>query len=97
MLKKQNKIGILLFICSSLIAAAGVYFSFSGEGFIANLNNVDPKSSYTMAIVCLFALFYGVKIKKIYPDYYKYQIISSVILLMTVLVTDIIPRLYLGI
>lgn len=88
--KTQGK--ILLFF--SIICSIGIIFlSFSGNGFLINLTNSTFLNSIFACITFILCIFSGIQLKTKAPFYYKYQILSGVILLSTILIFDIIPRI----
>lgn len=91
--KSYNILGRLLKIFSIITSMISIFLSFRGGRFTENLRNNSFSISLNFTIVCILFIISGFRIKKKYPKYYKYQIISGTILLITVLLLDIIPRI----
>ncbi|EGT5475387.1 hypothetical protein [Clostridioides difficile] len=90
--KSYNKLGkfIVCFIISSLFI---VFLSFIGGNFMDNLRDNSFSSSLLSMINFILIIIGGFSLKKKYPEYCKYQIVSGIILLLTSLIFDIIPRI----
>ena len=88
-----NKLGKFLLVFSIICSLIVTFLSFSGGNFIESLNNSSLSSSILRSITFTLVIFSGLNLKKKLPEYYKYQIISGAILLVTSLAIDIIPRI----
>lgn len=91
--KSYTNLGKLLLTFSIICSLLIVFLSFGSRNFIEDLNNTSISSSILRSITFTFAIFSGFTLKNKLPKYYKYQVISGVILLVTSLATDIIPRI----
>lgn len=87
--KNQGKFLLVFSIITSLII---FFISFSGENFLENLIKGSFSRTLLFIITCILLILGGISMKNRYPEYYKYQIISGIILLSTTLIFDIIPR-----
>lgn len=91
--KSYNKLGKFI-LCFSIISSIFIILlSFRGGNFIENLNNNNFLSSLLSMLTFILITIGGFTLKKKYPEYYKYQIVSGLILLLTILIFDIIPRI----
>lgn len=91
--KSYKNLGKFILAFSIIASLVIVFLSFRGGGFIANLSNGSFSNTLMFSIVCILAILGGIGMKNKYPEYYKYQIISGIILLSTSLIFDIIPRI----
>lgn len=88
--KNLGKFLLAFSIISSLII---VFLSLRDGNFIVNLNNGSFFRSVLFSITCILVILGRIAMKNKYPEYYKYQIVSGVILLSLSLIFDIIPRI----
>lgn len=94
MIKKSYKnLGRFLLIFSIIASLIVIYISFSNGSFIENLEKGNFFRTLIFSITCILIILGGISMKNKYPEYYKYQVISGVILLATTIIFDIIPRL----
>lgn len=91
--KSYKKLGKFL-LCFSIIGSLIIVFlSFKSGNFIENLNNNSFSFSLLTVLTFIFIIIGGFSLKNKFPEYYKYQIISGIILLSTTLIFDIIPKI----
>ena len=94
MIKKSYKnLGRFLLIFSIIASLIVIYISFSNGSFIVNLGKGIFLRTLFFSITCILIILGGISMKNKHPEYYKYQVISGVILLATTIIFDIIPRL----
>ncbi|SCK03201.1 Uncharacterised protein [uncultured Clostridium sp.] len=91
--KSYNKLGKFLLAFSIICSLLIVFLSFTVGDFIESLKNSSLISSILRSITFSLVIFSGFTLKKKLPEYYKYQVISGTILLVTSLAIDIIPRI----
>jgi hypothetical protein len=91
--KSYKNSGKFLLAFSTIGSLIIVFLSFKDGNFIANLNNGSFFRTLLFSITCILLILGGVGMKNKYPEYYKYQIVSGVILLSVSLIIDIIPRI----
>lgn len=93
--KSYNKLGKFILSFSIIGSLFIVFLSFRSGNFIENLNNNSFSSLLLSMITFILITIGGFTLKKKYPEYYKYQIASGIILLSTSLIFEIIPRIIL--
>lgn len=93
--KSYESSGKSLLVFSILASISYIFLCFRGGSFVNNLNNSSLKSTLLFVLTTIFLIIGGLRMKNKYPKYYKYQIFSGVILLLTSLIFDIIPKLIL--
>lgn len=93
--KSYESSGRALLVFSILSSILYIFLCFRGGNFLKNLNNSSLKSSLLFVLTNIFLIIGGIRMKNKYPKYYKYQILSGVLLLSTSLIFDIIPKLIL--
>ena len=91
--KSYKRLGKFILCFSSIGSLIILFLSFKGGNFIGNLSNNSFSSSLLRVITFILIIIGGFSLKKKCPEYYKYQIISGIILLLTVLIVEIIPRI----
>lgn len=93
--KSYESSGKTLLVFSILSSILYIFLCFRGGDFLKNLNNSSLKSTLLFVLTTIFLIIGGIRMKNKYPKYYKYQIFSGIILLLTSLIFDIIPKLIL--
>lgn len=91
--KSYKNLGRSLLVFSIIGSLITFLLSFSGESFVENLAKGSFSITLMFSIMCILLILGGISMKNRHPEYYKYQIISGIILLITSLIFDIIPRI----
>ncbi|WP_286908515.1 hypothetical protein [Clostridium sp. UBA1652] len=90
--RSYKNLGRLILAFSIIASVFIVFISFRNGDFKENLSN-GSFSTLIFSLTCIFLILSGVRMKTKYPEYYIYQVIGAIILLLTVLIVDIIPRI----
>ncbi len=90
--KKYKNIGRFILAFSIIASVFMVFISFRNGDFKENLSNGSLFSTLIFSLTCIVLILSGVSMKTKYPEYYIYQVIGAIILLLMVLIIDIIPR-----
>lgn len=91
--KSYKNLGKFLLAFSIISSAIVIFLSFRNGNFIVNLSNSSFFRTLLFSITCILLILSGIRMKNRRPEYYKYQIISGIILLSISLIFDIIPRI----
>lgn len=91
--KSYKNSGKFLLAFSIISSAIVIFLRFRNGNFIKDLSNGSFFRTLLFSITCILFILGGIGMKNRYPKYYKYQIISGSILLLTSLIFDIIPRI----
>lgn len=86
--RSYKNLGRSILAFSIMFSTFMVFISFRN----GNLGNENLFSTISFSLTCILLILSGVSMKTKYPEYYRYQIIGAIILLSTVLIVDIIPR-----
>ncbi len=91
--KSYENLGKFLLAFSIISSVIVIFLSFRNGNFISNLRNSSFFRTVLFSITCIIIILGGIGTKNKHPEYYKYQIISGIILLSISLIFDIIPRI----
>jgi heme/copper-type cytochrome/quinol oxidase subunit 3 len=86
--RSYKNLGRFILAFSIMFSTFMVFISFRN----GNLGNENLFSTISFSLTCIVLILSGVSMKTKYPKYYRYQIIGATILLLTVLIIDVIPR-----
>lgn len=92
-MKSYETTGKFLLCFSILVSLFLIIITFTNDSFIQNLPSKDFSISLWTFLGWILCIIGGFSLKNKYPKYYKYQVLSGVILLATLFICDIIPRL----
>lgn len=87
--------GKCLFYFSIAVSLSVIYLKYFSGDFINNLSYSNLSSTLVFCFINIVLILGGFKLKEKYPQYYRYQIKSGSVLLITAVVFDLIPRLML--
>lgn len=91
--KSYNNLGKFLLSFSIIASLILVFLSFRGGNFVGNTMSGGFSSALLFCITCILLILGGISMKRKYPEYYKYQVVSGVLLLATTLIVNIISRI----
>ncbi len=91
-IRSYKNLGRFILAFSIIASVFMAFISFRNGDFKENLSNESLFSTLIFSLTCIVLILSGVSMKTKYPKYYRYQIIGATILLLTVLIVDIIPR-----
>ena len=91
--KTYAKHGKCLFYFSIVASLVVIYFTYFTGDFIENLSSSNFIATLVFCVANVLLIISGLKMREKYPEYYKYQVKSASVLLMTAIVFDIIPRI----
>lgn len=84
-----KNLGRFILTFSIIVSIFTTFISFDN----GRLGNGSLSNTIIFSLTCIFLILSGVSMRTKYPEYYRYQIIGATILLSTVLIVDIIPRI----
>ncbi len=91
--KSYKNLGKFLLSFSIIASLILVFLSFRGGNFVGNIISGDFSRVLLFSITCILLILGGISMKRKYPEYYKYQVVSGVLLLATTWIFDFIPRI----
>ncbi|MDU2670858.1 MAG: hypothetical protein E7C49_02500 [Clostridium sp.] len=91
--KSYKNLGKFLLSFSIIASLILVFVSFRGGNFIGNLTSGSISRAVPFSLTCILLILGGISMKRKYPEYYKYQVVSGVLLLATAWMFDFIPRI----
>lgn len=91
--KSYKNLGKFLLSFSIIASLILVFLSFRGGNFIGNITNISISRAVLFSVTCIMLILGGISMKRKYPEYYKYQVVSGVLLLATTWIFDFIPRI----
>lgn len=86
--RSYKNLGRFILAFSIIVSIFTTFISFDN----GRLGNGSLSSAIAFSLTCIFLILSGVRMKTKYPEYYRYQVIGAIILLLMVLIIDIIPR-----
>ncbi|SHI65553.1 hypothetical protein [Clostridium intestinale] len=90
--RSYKNIGRFILAFSIIYSIFMAFISFRNGDFKENLSNGSLFSTLIFSLTCIVLILSGLRMKIKYPDYYLYQVIGAIILLLMVLIVDVIPR-----
>ena len=90
--RSYKNLGRFILAFSIIASVFMVFISFRNGDFKENLSNGSLFSTLIFSLTCIVLILSGVSMKTKYPEYYRFQVIGAIILLLMVLIVDVIPR-----